>query len=225
MARRGVGRYGSGMTRPWRSRKTSLSRALLGILVALAVPALVAACQEDDPRPAVASDGRPNLVAPGGDTDAAALPSRDGSTGIPKDAGDGSVCSALTMTGFLLDREAVVGEPPTATGGTITDGDYNLVSYVVYVGDTGTAGPTGITARSSIRITGDVIEQILETGGNSPSTTVTTRSTFSAVTTTFAETQICPTPGAGGTRQFNASDAQLTLTNLITKEAFTYAKR
>lgn len=216
MARNGAGRYGSGMTR-------SLRSALAGGLAVFLACSAMAACSDDDPRPPPAGDGKPVIVAPGGNTEGG-VPVRDASTSRP-DASDAGFCSNIELRGFVLDREGVTGEPPTATGGTVTDGDYDLASYVVYVGLDGVAGPTGITARASIRIAGDTLEQILETGGNTPSATVISKTTFSAISTTFAETQICPSPGAGSSRQFNASGSQLTLTNLTTKEAFTFTKR
>lgn len=200
------------MTRSWRNRVV-LFGMVLGLLA-------VVACKEDEERPPPAGDGKPVIPSAGGGSEAGAP---DASRA---DAADASICTDLTIKGVLLDREGVTGEPPAATGGTIADGDYDLVSYFVYVGDTGTAGPTGISARSSMRISGGTtFEQIIEYTGSGPTSTVTTKSTFSAISTTFAETQLCPTTGAGGSRQYNASGTQLTLVDTSSKEAFTFTKR
>ena len=66
----------------------------------------------------------------------------------------------------------------------------------------------------------------MELGGTGKTVTTTaTRSAFAASGATFAETQLCPATGAGAQLQFTASDTLLVLTNLSTKEAFTFTKR
>jgi hypothetical protein len=150
----------------------------------------------------------------------------DGGTTTTEAGADGGVCSELANTGQLIDRTGVQGDPPTATGGTVVDGNYDLTAYAVFVGTSGVAGPTGITAKASIRIGAGKVDEIIELGGTGKTTTTTiTRSAFSASGATFAETQLCPATGAGAQLQFTAQDTILTLTDLSTKEAFTFTKR
>ena len=182
---------------------------------------LVTACTEPTERPATAVvTGNPPQVSGGGG-------GGDGGGGSSEGGGgDGGVCTNLTNTGTLVDRNGVQGDPPTSLGGTVVDGDYDLSAYTVYVGPAGVAGPTGITAKATIRISGSNIDEILEVGGTGKTTTKTaTRSAFSASGATFAETQLCPSTGAARQLQFTATDPILTLTDATTKEAFTFTKR
>jgi hypothetical protein len=141
-------------------------------------------------------------------------------------AADAGVCTDLPNTGILVDRTGVQGDPPTSTGGTIVDGIYDLTALNVYVGVSGVSGPTGITAKASLRIAAGKIDQVIELGGNGKTATTTaTRSAYAASGASFAETQLCPATGAGGQLQFTAADPLLVLTDLSTKEAFTFTKR
>ena len=182
---------------------------------------IVAACTEPTDRPATAVvAGNPPQVSGGGGGGGG-----DGGSGEGGGA-DGGVCTDLVNSGTLVDRTGVQGDPPTSLGGTVIDGDYDLSSYSVYVGVAGVAGPTGITAKATIRISGSNIDEIMELGGTGKTTTTTaSRSAFSASGATFAETQLCPSTGAGRQLQFTATDPVLTLTNTTTKEAFTFTKR
>jgi hypothetical protein len=183
---------------------------------------LVAACTEQTDRPptAVVSGDPPTASGGGGGGGRS-----DGGSGSEGGA-DGGACTDLTNTGTLVDRTGVPGDPPTALGGTVVDGDYDLSAYTVYVGVSGVAGPTGITAKSTIRISGGKIDQVLELGGTGKTTTTTaSRSAFSASGATFAETELCPSTGAGRQLQFTAADPILTLTDATSKEAFTFTKR
>jgi len=142
------------------------------------------------------------------------------------DAGEAGVCNDLVNSGTLVDRTAVPGDPPTATGGTVVDGTYDLTDYSVYVGTGGAPGPTGITAKATLRIAGGKIDEIIELGGTGKTSTVTTSSSVYSVTgATFAETDLCPAGGGGRQLQFTANDPQLILTDATSKEAFTFAKR
>jgi len=187
----------------------------LGVLALLAF----AACSDPATKPGTAIvTGPPPVTAGGGG-------GGDGGTAGGEGGADGGVCTDLAITGTLVDRTAVQGDPPTATGGTVVDGDYDLTELTVYVGTSGVAGPTGITAKASIRIGAGKIDEVIELGGTGKTTTKTaTRSTFSASGATFAETELCPTTGAGKQLQFTATDPILILTDLTTKEAFTFTK-
>lgn len=181
---------------------------------------IVAACSDPPQKPGVAVvSGTPPGVAGGG-------AGGDGGTAIAEGGADGGVCSDLLNSGQLVDRTGVQGDPPTATGGTVVDGTYDLTAYAVFVGAAGVAGPTGITAKASMRIGAGKVDEIIELGGTGKTATTTvTRSAFSASGSTFAETQLCPATGAGAQLQFTAQDTILTLTDLSTKEAFTFTRR
>ena len=132
----------------------------------------------------------------------------------------------IVSTGQLVDRTGINGDPPVALGGTILNGTYDLTQYSVYVGTAGAAGPTGITAKATLRIAAGKADEIIEIGGTGKTTTVATRSSVYSVTgATFAETDLCPTGGGGRQLQFTAADPLLTLTDPTSKEAFTFTKR
>jgi hypothetical protein len=195
----------------------SLRSVGLGALVLL----VAAACSDPatKPGPAVVT-GTPPVTGGGGGGGS------DGGTDGGDAGDDAGVCTDLANTGTLVDRTGVQGDPPTSTGGTVVDGTYDLSAYTVYVGTSGVAGPTGITAKASIRIGAGKIDEVLELGGTGKTTTTTaTRSGYAASGATFAETQLCPATGAGAQLQFTASDTLLVLTDLSTKEAFTFTKR
>jgi hypothetical protein len=201
------------------SRRISL--LLLGLTLGTSA---VTACKQDDPKPGYAGDGTPGGPVPIGSTEGG-VDSAIATDGAVGDAGEAGVCSDITLTGVLVDRIAIAGDPPVSTGGTIVDGTYDLTLYQAYVGTSGVGGPTGLTARSSLRITAGKIDQIIETGGSTPTTTLVTRSTYNATGTTFASTELCPATGGGGQLQYTASDPSLILRDPVTKEEFTFAKR
>lgn len=189
----------------------------LGVVVLL----VAAGCSDPPAKPGPAVVTGPPVVTGGGG---------GGDGGSSADGGDAStdagVCTDLPNTGTLVDRTGVQGDPPTANGGTVADGTYDLSAYTVYVGASGVAGPTGITAKGTIRIGAGKIDQVLELGGTGKTPTATaTRSAYTASGATFAETQLCPATGAGAQLQFTANDTLLILTDLTTKEAFTFTKR
>lgn len=182
---------------------------------------IVAACSDPPQKPGTAVvSGTPPVVSGGG------AGGGDGGTSTVEGGADGGVCADLANTGQLVDRTGVQGDPPTATGGTVVDGTYDLTAYAVFVGAAGVAGPTGITAKASMRIGAGKVDEVIVLGGTGKSTTTTVRrSAYSASGSTFAETQLCPATGAGAQLQFTAQDTILTLTDLYTKEAFTFTKR
>lgn len=197
---------------------------LAAVLLNGGAVALVGACADPEHKPAPAVPGMTTGSSGGGGGGGGG----EGGVGVDGgfDAGEGGVCNDVVQTGQLIDRTAISGDPPVATGGTIVDGTYDLTEYSVYVGTAGSPGPTGITAKETARIAGGKIDEIREIGGTGKTTTVTTTSSVYSVTgATFAETDVCPTGGGGRQLQFTANDPQLILTDLTTKEAFTFAKR
>lgn len=197
---------------------------LLAIALLAFVPmAFVGACSDPPTRPAPAGEGSAKPPLPvGGSSDAGRPDSgRDADGG-----GDASTCNDLVTTGSLIDRIGIVGDPPVSTGGVVADGTYELTVYSVYVGPGGLGGPTGITAKSNLRISGGRSDDILELGGSGKATTTSrSNNTYGISAASFATTELCPRTGGGKARQFTANDTTLTLTDLTTKEAFTFVKR
>ena len=205
---------------PLRSRLFRV--AFVGVFVSAGA---LAACRHELSKPGYGVDGTPNGPPPSAGGDGGVLEGGvdAGDSGAAADAG---ACNAIVLTGTLVDRTGVVGDPPVSNGGIVVDGDYDLTIYSVYVSaGPGVAGPTGITARSTIRIAAGKIDQVLETGGSSPLTTRRSKSSYSAVAATFATTELCPNLGGGAQRQFTSSAPTLVFTDLTTKEAFTFLKR
>lgn len=179
------------------------------------------ACSDPPAKPPAGSGSIAGGTTGGGASDGGT----DSGADAGADAGDGGACNDLAATGQVIDRIGVVGEPPAGKGGTIVDGDYNLVDYSVFTGAGGIPGPTGITAKAALRIAAGRLDEHYEFGGSGNPSVRSTSSTYSATAATFATTQVCPTPGAPGTLQFTANDPLLVLTDVSTKEAFTFAKR
>lgn len=199
------------------------SAIVLMVFLPVVGSASVVACSDPPEKPPVGGGGPPILPGGGG------IPTGEG--GVPRDGGDGGrdggeggVCNDLVNAGQVIDRVGIVGEPPVARGGVVADGTYSLTDYTVYVGAGGIGGPTGLTAKATIRITGTKLEELFESGGSGNPSVRTTTSGFSAAGATFAITGSC---GVLGTRQFQftSNDPVLTLTDLASKEAFTFTKR
>ncbi len=197
---------------------------VIATVLQLGALALIGACSDPPAKPGPALPGTGTGVGGGGGGGGGG-----GEGGVVDgglDAGEGGVCNDVANTGQLVDRTGINGDPPVAIGGTILNGTYDLTAYSVYVGTAGTAGPTGITAKATLRIAAGKIDEIIEIGGTGKTTTVATRSSVYSVTgATFAETDLCPTGGGGRQLQFTAADPLLTLTDATNKEAFTFTKR
>lgn len=201
------------------SRRSSPLHAIA--LFAFASMVFVGACSDPPTRPAPAGEGSAKPPLPiGGSSDAG----RD--SGNADGGGDAGTCNDLVTTGSLIDRIGIVGDPPVSNGGVVADGTYELTVYSVYVGPGGLGGPTGITAKSNLRISGGKVDEVLEVGGSGKATSTTRSNSAYAITAaSFATTELCPRTGGGKARQFTANDTTLTLTDLTTKEAFTFVKR
>jgi hypothetical protein len=199
----------------------SWRRVLVLVSVLLPLGAAVA-CTEPIEKPPAGGGSVIGANIPGNGGDGGDGGSDGGVT--VSDAGDGGVCTDLTATGQVIDRVGVAGEPAAGRGGTVVDGEYNLTDYTVFTGAGGAGGPTGITAKASLRITAGKLEQRYEFGGSgNPSVRVTSGS-YAATAATFATTELCPGSTAA-TLQFTANDTILVLTDTRTKEAFTFTKR
>ena len=158
-----------------------MSRRCASVLAVVLVQiGVVAACSDPAPKPTPAVTGTtplPNINGGGGEGGA-----DSGTDGGRHDGGDGGVCSDIPLNGALVDRTGVVGEPPVAPGGTIADGTYDLTQDTVYVGAGGVAGPTGITAKATIRIAGGKLDERIQLGGTGKTATETISSIIFSVT-------------------------------------------
>jgi hypothetical protein len=204
------------------ARRSRLRLAFLGVFVILGG---AAACSSKESRPAAAGDGTAAVPNNAGTTEGGVDASSGDSSVDAAVADSGAACNDVALTGVLVDRIGINGDPPVGVGGTVVDGTYDLTGYSVYVGAGGVAGPTGISARGTIRISGGRIDEITEFSGSGPTTQARKSSGYSAASATFATTEICPNVGGSRQRQFTAADPLLTLTDMATKEAFTFTKR
>ena len=196
----------------------------LAAVMSLLGVSLVAACKEDEPLPPPAGDGQAYGPSPGG----ASVGSEAGTNtegGATFDAGDGSVCNAIALTGLVIDRVGRNEELPISTGGIVSDGRYDLTDYVVFVGLGGIGGPTGVTGQASLVVNAGRIEEAIKFGGNTPATEQRTLAAYTAAGSTLSLTNICPSNGGTNQVQFSASETQLVLRDTVTKEAFTFTKR
>jgi hypothetical protein len=190
------------------------------VLLAVAAPAFAIACS-DPPEKPPAGIGTSGPIGGGGGTSAEG--GADSATAV--DGGDGGVCNDLVNLGQTIDRIGVVGEPPVTQGGVVADGTYSLTDYSVYVGAGGLGGPTGLTAKASIRIAAGRFDELYEFGGSGNPSVRSTSSTYSATGATLAANELCPTITAGKQLQYTSNDPVLVLVNVSTKEAFTFTKR
>lgn len=132
-------------------------RALL--LCGAAALALLLACEDDETKPPISGDTG-NGVGGGSAANDASAPLGDG--------GGSTECSTATIATRLVDQQSVSASPPTASGGTITNGTYDLELDQRYVGAGGLGTPSGISTASTIVITGtrfERVERVIDAGG------------------------------------------------------------
>ena len=200
---------------------SSSLKTLAFVILAVAAVGLPA-CSSDVERPPPAGTG---LANPGGGAGGGSTVKDGGSTDAG-DAGDsGVVCNTLANATLVVDRIGIVGEPPISTGGTISEGRYELTEYRIYVGAGGLGGPSGVTASSAIVVASGKMEQVLTIGGNSPTTERRVITSYNATGSTLLRTNVCPANGAAAQYQYTASDGGITITDTVSKEAFVFTKR
>lgn len=88
----------------------------------------------------------------GGDVDVA-----DADDGAVVDSGPAG-CNDLAYGSAVLTIQDDPIATPAATGGTVSDGTYNLSTYTHYTGVGGSSGAGTLTLRSTVRITGNKID-------------------------------------------------------------------
>lgn len=192
-----------------------------GILFALS--ASIGGCKDDPVRPPVLSEGAdgPSAAGGGGSRDGGAT--EDGGD-VPDDLDAGS-CTDLENVATAVDQNAVTGDLPAGIGGTVADGVYTLVEARTYLGLSGVPGPTGITYQTTIRVTGTLFERVLrfESSGGT-SSEIRSSGTFTQTGATGTIALTCPSTNTESVT-FSATENGLTLSNLVTKESFVFARQ
>lgn len=208
------------------------SRWSVATLAPLLVVASAIACSDKPHRPPASENGSFVGVGGGGGGGGGAI---DAATDASSDADaeastlDAGVCNDVPLDGIVVDRVGVVGDPPPMAGGTIADGSYALTDLSVYVGASGTGGPTGTSVQQSIRVAGGVIASVtrIQTAGDGGAFGPETRVSRSYVVqgTSLVATTTCP--AGGGTQQLNftATNAQLVVVDPQSREQSTYTRR
>jgi hypothetical protein len=99
-------------------------------------------------------------------TDGGVGPSDGGTQGDGGTAGDGGTpaCSAPAAGGALVAEQFSSGISPQPTGGTVPDGEYELISDTLYESDAGTSGPTGVQRKQTLRIAGNAVSTTIVDG-------------------------------------------------------------
>jgi hypothetical protein len=187
------------------------------------------ACKEDEKRPPPLTDPGTS-VNPGGGGGGGGGSSGDG--GIVADTGAGTrpdasaECSDLDDPTTLIDQNNVSSDAPPGTGGQLVDGIYDLTVAERYVGISGQAGPTGLTYREVVQITGgSSFERVrLAQSNNGPIQTTNASFVLTSASPNLTLTPKCPTTGAGETYGYTLENGKLTLLS-ATGESLTYTAR
>jgi hypothetical protein len=202
--------------------------ALNGLAMLLGV---LGACNEHDPHPPNVTDpgnggATSGGAAGGGGSSSSSGGALDGGALDGETTDAGAVCTDLDPPSVLVDENAVPSDIPVGNGGTLVDGIYDLQTAEKYVGLSTPGGPTGVTFREVIRITGGTsLERLLSTQLNNGPTTDTNASyVLQQNGTSIVLTQKCPIQSAAETFSFTSADGRLTLISQA-GESFTYVGR
>lgn len=137
-----------------------------------------------------------------------------GACGDSTGPSSGDTCNTLTANGNCVQEMVGTGNPPTAMGGTIVEGTYDLMTRKIYA--TSDAAVDLSSERNTIMISSVTpVSFVLDTLDESGSQITRAHGpvTVSGSTATFAPT--CPTPGDGGDQggsvTFTANGATLTI--------------
>ncbi len=195
------------------------------LALALALPCVGLACDDDTSRPPPAADGTdlpPNASGGSG--------SGDGGPRVSDAGGDASAaCNDLVATdGPAVDQFGALGDPPVGNGGNVETGTYQLTDARLY--GLGSAGATGFSNRGVLALevtagtgtfsrvitttsqSGQIVSEVRETGG-----LVVSGSSIALSVT-------CP-----GARQeqlsFTSTATTLITTNPQTRESYTFTRR
>lgn len=194
-----------------------------GALFSLALLACAAiACSDPPVRPPPAGDATesPGMGGAGGGGAAAS----DGGADAGGGDGGAEACTDLPKTGAVIDQNAYALDLPPGIGGDVEDGTYELTDAAVYVGAAGLPGPTGAAYQGTLRVTGQRFERVLvlsSAGGASAETASSGALTLAGINATLALT--CPSASQEQVT-YSATPTSLVLSNLVTKESFTFTR-
>jgi hypothetical protein len=194
-----------------------MRRPLSLLAFALVMASAFAACSDDPKRPPHAADpsvqpGTPASGGGGGEagTRDSATPTQDGAT----------LCHDRQLTGIEVQETGVAGDPPAGTGGTLAEGNYDLIEAQKFVG-TGTPGATGVTYRASIRITGQLLDRYVRQSGANDKIV---RGTFAQTGASITFNATCPTQSQEQLT-YTVTSNNLTLTDVIARTSWTFVKK
>ena len=204
-------------------------RRIVASLVFASALVTLTACKEETERPPPAGDLPRAPPIGGGAGGGGTGTSSEGGTAADAGGGDpsdGGTCTALPIQGAVVDQNAVTGDPPNGSGGTVADGTYDLTLATLYAGAAGTPGPTGLQFRGVLRLSGGTFERVHEEAiTGQPPQEERTSGTFAAGGSTFSLSRDCPLPAAQDQLRYSAISNTLVLTSLVTKESFTFTLR
>jgi len=133
--------------------------------------------------------------------------------GTGEGTSSGETCSSYDATGACITPQASTDAVPTAAGGPVAAGTYNLTSSTLYGGslDAGSNGDFQVSRQafiiSSVTSTSFVLDQVTASGA----TVEREHGTVAVSGTTVTYTPTCPPPGDGG-NQGGAAGFTATLT-------------
>lgn len=189
----------------------------------------VYACKEDESRPPAANNnGAPNIGTGGGSSSGSSGEGGVTDSGGVDDSGDAGACNALTTDGTFVDENRVVGPAAPPTGGSIPDGTYDLTEVQLYIDNSGTPGPSGVTYRGILKLTNGKLERLIETVANQGAQPIPSRTygdlVANGVDFTFNVTQTCPVPFIDE-NTYSVISNKLTYTSKATNRSFTFTPR
>lgn len=123
-----------------------------------------------------------------------------------------STCNSLANDAQAIQSIAVMAiDAPAPTGGTIPSGTFHLMGITLYAGKTGKPSSIPITLQSTVKVGGNIVEQVLD-GTTPDGKTIAERSTES-FTTSGSEVTFTKTCDGSGSRTatFTATSTELTM--------------
>jgi hypothetical protein len=193
----------------------------------LAVLALVltAACSDPAARPPVTGDGsfQPGVSAGGAAAGAAAL--------VPVAAASdaGPACNDFDLAGDQsVDQLGALDNVPPGQGGTLESASYVLTNAVIY-GSGGSGGPTGLSVRGELELavsggTG-TFRRLIDIGASGQNRVETRDSGTLTVSSNSAVLTVqCPVLSQEQVT-FTATGTTLVMTNLTSRQSYTFTKR
>ncbi len=197
---------------------------LLFAVVSVTLAMLVAACEDPPPKPPIEDSPAGRQVA-GGSSDGGVITVVDSGVKDSSTPVDAGACTDVSAESATINQQAIIGDVPQGTGGTIADGTYQVTDATFYVNVSGVPGLTGASYQGRIRVTGTTFERHL---------------IFKSSSGAVAETLVKGTfvQGGGGNAtlsltcpfatqesvSFSVNGASVVLSNLVTKESLIFTR-